>query len=616
MPATFSKPTKTARWADTGTRVEPSEAKKDTGWVFEEVPPFSFFNYLQGITGDWHQWLGERLADGVDENEFVIRNPNDGSVGIRIKSDGHLEIPSQAIDETDLAVNDAFFRLNASVSGQRALIFDQNDELRFDRSTGELSFNETGFTRVRLDGAGIAALRVAAGSGPPSIASPNAGGFGLLSAQGDGSSVAFMAFREDDLGAISAAPEQYWRMRGLSGELAWEVNTSTTSPFLTFAEVFRLQNDVINAALPMTIGFVGDPPSSGLKIEDDLFVLFNNTLQPQVQFDAGDRYAFDRAADNHFWQVGGTTEMSLVSTGLRVANGIFVGDATSTPFDNDLVLAGGVNAGGSVNPAAGEGIFTDGIVVGFDGNAGAGEVRVGDADFKLDHVSATDVRVQFDTGNDYLRYDRSADEAEIVIGGTQVLGVQSTGALLINGFNGAGDIAIGGAGANGITFNLGDPGDEAAIRANTAGEEITFSLQGIFAQHFVMRHAGGAATTDGFRIGTNVSDNHALYMTARASGGNPGGIFNSAQLFAKEVGTVTEMYVRDENGNVTQISPHDPETGEHYLHSENEQTGRRIKIWLERLARRIEEMTGDTFLEEEWVQPLAANQSITQGGSQ
>lgn len=76
----LTKPTKTPRWADTGTRTEPAEGKKDTGWIFEEEPPFGYFNWLQGIAGDWCKWLNERLFDGSSSSDFKVKAPESPGV--------------------------------------------------------------------------------------------------------------------------------------------------------------------------------------------------------------------------------------------------------------------------------------------------------------------------------------------------------------------------------------------------------------------------------------------------------------------------------------------------------------------------------------------------------
>lgn len=53
-----SKPTKVPRWATSGgaLNTEPSEGKKDVGWVVEE-PPADTMNWLQKLTYDWVLWL-------------------------------------------------------------------------------------------------------------------------------------------------------------------------------------------------------------------------------------------------------------------------------------------------------------------------------------------------------------------------------------------------------------------------------------------------------------------------------------------------------------------------------------------------------------------------------
>ena len=49
-------------------------------------------------------------------------------------------------------------------------------------------------------------------------------------------------------------------------------------------------------------------------------------------------------------------------------------------------------------------------------------------------------------------------------------------------------------------------------------------------------------------------------------GSNPGVLANKAALFSKDVSTVAEMFVMDEGGTATQISPHNPATGEWWFH--------------------------------------------------
>lgn len=74
--ALFSKPTKIPRWADTGTIVEPSEAKKDSGWVAPELPPDTFFNWHQNLVGLWNKWFDERHDDGATDDDYVTHAPD------------------------------------------------------------------------------------------------------------------------------------------------------------------------------------------------------------------------------------------------------------------------------------------------------------------------------------------------------------------------------------------------------------------------------------------------------------------------------------------------------------------------------------------------------------
>lgn len=77
-----TKPTKVPIWNTGGSnRTEPSSGKKATGWLSGEAPSSAFFNWLQWLTGDWLQWLDERLFDGLpggggDEEDFSIRPPD------------------------------------------------------------------------------------------------------------------------------------------------------------------------------------------------------------------------------------------------------------------------------------------------------------------------------------------------------------------------------------------------------------------------------------------------------------------------------------------------------------------------------------------------------------
>ena len=85
-----------------------------------------------------------------------------------------------------------------------------------------------------------------------------------------------------------------------------------------------------------------------------------------------------------------------------------------------------------------------------------------------------------------------------------------------------------------------------------------------------------------------------VHMEVLAS--DPSGVTNRAAIYAKDVSSSAELFVRDEAGNVTQISPHNTE-GEWTYYSENSITGKRFKVNMEKMIRRLEEITGEDFIE-------------------
>ena len=79
--------------------------------------------------------------------------------------------------------------------------------------------------------------------------------------------------------------------------------------------------------------------------------------------------------------------------------------------------------------------------------------------------------------------------------------------------------------------------------------------------------------------------------------GDPTTKANYAHIYAKDVSSSAELFVQDEAGNVTQISPHNEE-GDWIYWSENIKTGKKVKINMEKMIRRLEVITGESFFEE------------------
>lgn len=99
-------------------------------------------------------------------------------------------------------------------------------------------------------------------------------------------------------------------------------------------------------------------------------------------------------------------------------------------------------------------------------------------------------------------------------------------------------------------------------------------------------------------IGTDNYGADAAGVLSIANGTAPtDGYADLSMLYAKDNGGSSEMWVMDEAGNDTQISPHDPETGDWIFYSKNVKTGRVVRVNMEKLVAKIEEVTGENFMD-------------------
>jgi hypothetical protein len=79
-------------------------------------------------------------------------------------------------------------------------------------------------------------------------------------------------------------------------------------------------------------------------------------------------------------------------------------------------------------------------------------------------------------------------------------------------------------------------------------------------------------------------------------GSDPSTVANNAHIYAKDESSSAEVFVRDEAGNVTKISPHN-EQGEWEYYSRNTKTGKTVRINMEEMIRDIEKLTGKTYIQ-------------------
>ena len=76
---------------------------------------------------------------------------------------------------------------------------------------------------------------------------------------------------------------------------------------------------------------------------------------------------------------------------------------------------------------------------------------------------------------------------------------------------------------------------------------------------------------------------------------DPGGTSGYAKIYAKDESSSAEMFVQDEAGNVTKISPHNEE-GEWEYYSRNTKTGKTVRVNMEEMIRDIEKLTGKSYI--------------------
>jgi len=82
---------------------------------------------------------------------------------------------------------------------------------------------------------------------------------------------------------------------------------------------------------------------------------------------------------------------------------------------------------------------------------------------------------------------------------------------------------------------------------------------------------------------------------ALAVNSDPATITDYAHIYAKDEASSAEVFVKDEAGNVTKISPHN-EAGEWEYYSRNTKTGKVVRVNMEEMIRDIEKLTGKSYI--------------------
>jgi hypothetical protein len=440
--ATYSKPPKIPRWGDSfGNILEPAEAKKDAGWVFEEVPPSAFENWKEQLNGQWWKWTDERWDDGATNDVLESQMP----LGIDTSENFILEDAAG-----DPKIN---FR---GLAGDSYLFFDE--------SAGQFEIWVGGVKQFHANVSGAFI------NGDLELGDDLVLPGGLVVGYA-GTPVDDRIMIGDDNFFLwgTANPEMRWDDNDYNWydrtANAWKWVVATTEEAYLGADGLRVLNGVHIGSVTtapfdndlvvdggINVGFAGDPEADRVAVGNASFYMDWNGTDPILNWDADDYIWYDRSNDWFEIVLGTATEVRVTSSGLEVGNGLHVG-SYSAPVDNEISATGAINAGagltgtllnvgtgtvtaglvnvtgdvrttqglrvgsGATNPAAGEGIFSDGLVVGYDAAAGASQVRVGDANFKMDYNSGnprlygdSDLWMEFNRAGNYAEFSLASGD--------------------------------------------------------------------------------------------------------------------------------------------------------------------------------------------------------------
>jgi hypothetical protein len=151
--------------------------------------------------------------------------------------------------------------------------------------------------------------------------------------------------------------------------------------------------------------------------------------------------------------------------------------------------------------------------------------------------------------------------------------------------------------------------DQLAFTAALSGTTVTVSASSTSGSSttvngyrvHMLRGSAGASTADTVLVSTEQTITGAKTFTnpiALTVGSDPSGVTNNAHIYAKDESSSAEVFVRDEAGNVTKISPHN-EQGEWEYFSRNTKTGKTVRVNMEEMIRDIEKLTGKSYIKNE-----------------
>ena len=153
-------------------------------------------------------------------------------------------------------------------------------------------------------------------------------------------------------------------------------------------------------------------------------------------------------------------------------------------------------------------------------------------------------------------------------------------------------------GSDQLTFTAALSGTTMTLSAaSTSGSSTTVNAFRVS----LLRTSAGASTSETVLISpaqTITGQKTFTTPIALTVGSDPTTVANTAHIYAKDESASAEVYVRDEAGNVTKISPHNAQ-GEWEYYSRNIKTGKIVRVNMEEMIRDLEQLTGKTYIKNE-----------------
>jgi len=439
MVATYTKPTKIPRWADTSTNIlEPPELKKDEGWLFEEVPPSAFENWRTNLIGSWAKWLDERLFDGASADEFLIKSPGAGTEAVRI-TDAYVKV------SRDLRVEGDDLGIEVDGTTSRRVYFDaaKQNWLGYSIGGSRMELYAGGVLAIYADATGTyinGDLNIgddlslpgglAVGIPTPTIADDviqlgdtdnrwdfNSGSPRFIFDHAAGSVDALTFDRVNSRFAWLIAATEEMRLSSLGLAIANGLYVGDVTGTPTDNVIVAEGSGGFGGSL--RVGFAGASILSGvLEIGDTQFYLRQQSGNPSITFDSNDGFNYDRAANKLSLNVNVASRVWMGESGVCILQGLYVGGA-GWPVTDDTITC------------EGNGVFWGGMRIGFSGTPTADRIELGDANLFIQW--APDVcEIDFASGVSFS-YSRTNSRYAWLIATLEKLRLAATGLSVVDG---------------------------------------------------------------------------------------------------------------------------------------------------------------------------------------